>query len=161
MKNTIKNIKKKYNTKQANKILLQNSFPFFLIHMGIFGSSGFFLAYSETPYMMCLMHGGIAIFVYIVFYLSIFGLDKIIWMIINAIISIIQIKFIIIFIVNFFITDFSFENYPLYRHIIPGIYIVLYIFLLRQFIKYIFKKSTIANIIFLTINLLFFLFQVI
>ena len=52
---------------------------FFLVHMLIFGLSGFFMAYSvDGPELSFLyMHGGFAIFVYTIFYLAIFGFDQV------------------------------------------------------------------------------------
>ena len=59
---------------------------FFGIHMLMFGLSGFLMAYSsDGPGLgMVYMHGGIAILVYMVFYLTIFGRDEVQWMLINA-----------------------------------------------------------------------------
>jgi len=51
---------------------------FFLVHMLVFGGSGFFIAYSDlnTDVGFLYMHGGIAIFVYTIFYLVFFGLAR-------------------------------------------------------------------------------------
>ncbi len=126
---------------------------FFLVHMFGFGSSGFFLAYdTNTIYLMALMHGGIAIFVYIIFYIAIFGLDAIKWMVINAIIGISQTYYIIDSIGGVFINNWSFDNYPFYRHIIPAIYIVLYTFLVRRFILHFLGEDNLSNTIFLLLN---------
>ena len=61
-------------------------YPFFLVHMLMFGLSGFFMAYSaDHPEISFLyMHGGFAIMVYVIFYLTIFGVDQVRWMFINA-----------------------------------------------------------------------------
>jgi hypothetical protein len=61
-------------------------YPFFLVHMLAFGLSGFFMAYSSKgPDVSFLyMHGGFAILVYTIFYLTIFGVDQVKWMFINA-----------------------------------------------------------------------------
>jgi hypothetical protein len=60
-------------------------YPFFLIHMLAFGLSGFLLAYSgEAPVPFLYLHGGIAILVYTIFYVTIFGVDEVKWMFINA-----------------------------------------------------------------------------
>ncbi|HEX5693474.1 MAG TPA: hypothetical protein VFY00_02515, partial [Arenimonas sp.] len=61
-------------------------YPFFLFHMGMFGLSGFFMAYGaqDMDLTFLYLHGGIAITVYVVFYLAIFGLDEVRWMFINA-----------------------------------------------------------------------------
>jgi hypothetical protein len=54
-------------------------YPFFAIHMLMFGLSGFVMAYaSNRPDLFFLyLHGGIAIFVYLIFYLAIFGRDEV------------------------------------------------------------------------------------
>ena len=66
-----------------------NVYPFFLFHMLIFGGSGFFLAYGEkNPDATFLyLHGGFAILVYTIFYVTMFGRDEIKWMFINAILG--------------------------------------------------------------------------
>ncbi|OGR42684.1 MAG: hypothetical protein A2X35_01665 [Elusimicrobia bacterium GWA2_61_42] len=57
-----------------------------MLHMFMFGGSGFLMAYGSSPPepSFLYMHGGIAILVYTVFYLVIFGLDDVKWMFINA-----------------------------------------------------------------------------
>ena len=44
--------------------------PFFLLHMGAFGLSGFFMAYADDgPRLFFLyLHGGFACLIYLVFY---------------------------------------------------------------------------------------------
>ena len=61
-------------------------YPFFLVHMLAFGLSGFIMAYSsESPDIAFLYaHGGLAIFVYVIFYLALCGVDQVKWMFINA-----------------------------------------------------------------------------
>jgi hypothetical protein len=61
-------------------------YPFFLLHMLIFGGSGFFMAYatSHPPVPFLYLHGGFAIAIYTVFYLVMFGRDEVKWMFINA-----------------------------------------------------------------------------
>jgi uncharacterized membrane protein len=61
-------------------------YPFFLVHMLMFGASGFFMAYNDEPAPVgfLFMHGGLAIFVYMAFYFTIFGRDEVKWMLINA-----------------------------------------------------------------------------
>jgi len=134
-------------------------YVFFLVHMFAFGGSGFYLAYGEdTPYIMTLMHGSIAIFVYIIFYITLFGLDKVVWMFINAILGLAQTYFVINFLGQFFVNNWDFYNYPFYRHIIPAIYIVLYLFLIRQLIYDIIKNEKITNFIFIFINIIMYLY---
>ncbi len=59
-------------------------YPFFLMHMLAFGASGFILAYSGAPVLFLYMHGGMAIFVYLIFYRAIFCRDEVKWMFANA-----------------------------------------------------------------------------
>jgi hypothetical protein len=47
-------------------------YPFFLFHMAMFGVSGFWIFYGLQDAAFGFMHGGIAIIVYLVFYLVIF-----------------------------------------------------------------------------------------
>ena len=65
-------------------------YPFFMVHMLIFGGSGFFMAYSDTgpPVHFLYAHGGIAIAVYMVFYLIIFGRDEVKWMFIRSAVAV-------------------------------------------------------------------------
>ncbi len=107
-------------------------FPFFLVHMLAFGASGFFLAYGmdEPDLTFVFMHGGIAILVYLVFYLVIFGPGTVGWMFVNAGLGLLGIIAQIDFILRLFgrrVDDFSFAF-----HIVPFTYYVLYTFLLYQ-----------------------------
>jgi len=109
-------------------------YPFFSVHMLAFGLSGFLIAYMpDAPDLVFLyIHGGIAISVYIVFYLVIFGLDAVSWMLVNAALGIIGIYAQIGWILERFgkrIADF-----PWQVHVVPFLYYVLYTFLLRQFL---------------------------
>ena len=107
-------------------------YPFFLAHMLIFGASGFFMAYgtSHPPVPFLYMHGGIAIAVYTVFYLVIFGLDEVKWMFINAGLGLLGIYSQIGWLLSLFGKRIS--DYPFYIHVIPFLYYVLYTFLLRH-----------------------------
>ena len=109
-------------------------YPFFGIHMLAFGVSGFFLAYAVQPvdYTALYMHGGIAIAVYLVFYLAIFGVDRVGWMFANAALGILGIHAQIGWILARF--GKRIEDYPWQVHVIPVLYYVLYTFLLRQFL---------------------------
>jgi len=109
-------------------------YPFFLVHMLAFGLSGFFMAYSnDGPGLVFLyMHGGFAILIYTVFYLTIFGVDEVKWMFINAGLGLLGIYAQIDLILSYFgkrAGDYS----PLV-HLIPFLYYVLYTFLLYQMI---------------------------
>lgn len=114
-------------------------YPFFLIHMLMFGASGFFMAYGtkHPPFIFMLIHGGIAITAYVIFYISFFGMDEVKWMFINAGLGI----FAICTQVNWILSLFgkNIKDYPFHLHIIPFIYYTLYIFLIRQALIDIFK----------------------
>ncbi len=107
---------------------------FFGIHMLMFGLSGFFMAYSaDGPDLSFVyMHGGIAIVVYMVFYLTIFGRDEVKWMLINAGLGILGIYSQIGWILAKF--DKNIDDYSWNVHIVPFLYYILYTFLLRQFL---------------------------
>ncbi len=107
-------------------------YPFFLLHMLAFGGSGFFMAYADQrPDLSFLyMHGGLAILVYTIFYLAIFGLDEVKWMFINALLGLFGIYSQIGFILSLFGKKAG--DFPLHVHAIPFLYFVLYTFLLRH-----------------------------
>lgn len=108
-------------------------YPFFLVHMLMFGISGFVLAYgADGDVGFLYMHGGLAIVVYMVFYLAIFGRDQVKWMLINAGLGIVGIYSQIGWILALF--DRNVRDYPLHVHAIPVLYYVLYTFLLRQMV---------------------------
>lgn len=109
-------------------------YPFFLFHMLGFAGSGFFMAYTSSPppFIFVLFHGLIAIATYIAFYKATFGFDEVKWAAINAVIGIQGIFFEMHALVWRFGVDI--RDFPWYRHVIPGIYYVLYMFLLRQLV---------------------------
>jgi hypothetical protein len=107
-------------------------YPFFLVHMLMFGSSGFFMAYTnDGPVGFFLYaHGGIAIPVYLIFYLSIFGREEVKWMVINAALGFFGIYGEMGWLLSLF--GKTLGSYPAHVHVIPFLYYVLYTFLLRQ-----------------------------
>ena len=109
-------------------------YPFFLVHMLAFGLSGFFMAYSaDGPDVSFLyMHGGLAVFVYVVFYLAIFGFDEVRWMFINAALGLFGIYAQIELILSLF--GKQADQFPWYVHVIPFLYYILYTFLLYQMV---------------------------
>lgn len=109
-------------------------YPFFLVHMLAFGLSGFFMAYSSNgPNISFLyMHGGFAILVYTVFYLTIFGVDQVKWMFINAALGLFGIYAQIDVILALF--GKSVGDFRWYVHLVPFLYYVLYTFLLYQLV---------------------------
>lgn len=110
-------------------------YPFFMVHMLMFGWSGFEMAYGDdSPNIIFLMvHGGFAIFIYVQFYLAIFGKDEVKWMFINAGLGILALYSQLDWMLQVFY-DAEAQSYPFYLHIIPLTYFVLYTFLLRQFL---------------------------
>lgn len=121
----------KYHSK-GTEIPWYKIYPFFLIHMLAFGGSGFFLAYGlHRPEVgLLFVHGGFAILVYLVFYISFFGMDSVKWMLINAGLGLYGIYVEISWILAFFGKKVG--DYPWYVHIVPFGYYILYTFLLRQ-----------------------------
>lgn len=109
-------------------------YPFFLVHMLMFGGSGFVMAYSNDPAPVSFLyiHGGFAIVVYLVFYLAIFGLDQVRWMLINAGLGLYGIFAQIDWILAWF--GKSVDDFPWYVHVIPFGYYVLYTFLLYRIV---------------------------
>lgn len=117
---------------QGTELAWYKIYPFFLLHMLMFGASGFFLAYgaSDAPLLFVYAHGGIAILVYVMFYLAIFGADEVKWMFINAGLGIVGIYCDVRWLLHLFGKELG--EYPWYLHITPFLYYVLYTFLLRQ-----------------------------
>jgi hypothetical protein len=107
-------------------------YPFFLVHMLMFGGSGFFMAYAKShpPVLFLYLHGGIAITVYTLFYLNIFGRDEVKWMFINAFLGLLGLYSQIGWLLSLF--GKRIRDYPFYVHVIPFLYFVLYTFLLRH-----------------------------
>jgi len=107
-------------------------YPFFLLHMLMFGASGFLMAYAKQhpPVGFLYAHGGIAIIVYTIFYLALFGRDEVKWMFINAGLGLLGICSQIGWLLAF--AGRRFSDYPWYVHVVPLLYFVLYTFLIRQ-----------------------------
>ena len=115
-------------------------FPFFLIHMLVFGGSGFLMAYfSDVEILFLYAHGGIAIIVYLAFYVAIFGLDAVKWMFMNAAIGIFGIYAELKFVLKHFNKNIS--DFPWFVHLVPFTYYVLYTFLIYQTVLSIFAAD--------------------
>ncbi|NNE56611.1 MAG: hypothetical protein HKN36_00755 [Hellea sp.] len=135
-------------------------YGFFLVHMLAFGSAGFFMSYgSDAPApAFNYLFSGFAISIYLIFYLVIFGLDDIGWLLINSALGVLGVLAQLDWILAAFGTGTS--SYPWTAHIIPGIYYVLYTFLLRRMILHIFRvrdgtrKKTIVDGIYVAGSLL-------
>ena len=120
----------KFYTK-GSSIPWYSIYPFFMVHMLMFGGSGFFLAYGDdTDVFFLYMHGGIAILVYIIFYFVIFGFDQVRWMFTNAALGLLGIISEIDWILSLF--NKHVEDFAWYVHVVPFLYYILYTFLLRQ-----------------------------
>jgi len=137
-------------------------YGFFLLHMLIFGSVGFASAYgSQSDFFFNLVFSGFAITIYLVFYIIIFGIDEIKWLFINSIIGVLGIYSQIDWILAMF--SKSVEDYPIHFHIIPGIYFVLYTFLLRRALLELLqakeggKRTRLVNALFVAISMLFYI----
>ena len=117
---------------QGDEIPWYKIYPFFLAHMLVFGGSGFLMAYADRrpPVLFLYLHGGFAIAIYTVFYLAIFGRDEVKWMFINAALGLLGIYSQIGWLLSFFGKKIG--DYPVYVHVVPFLYFVLYTFLLRH-----------------------------
>lgn len=135
-------------------------YPFFLVHMGMFGLSGFLMAYSSNgaDLVFLYLHGGFACLVYLVFYVTIFGRDSVAWMLINAGLGLFGIAAQIDWILSWFGRHVS--DYPVSVHVIPFFYYILYTFLLHQMVLDIFrarsdpKRRRIADVFYVSGSLL-------
>lgn len=129
------------NYKKGDSISGWSVYPFFMVHMFMFGGSGFLMAYSDNPAPVGFLyaHGGFAILIYSVFYLIFFGKEQVKWMFINAALGIFGIYAEIDLILGVF--DKHVSDFPFYVHVIPFIYYVLYTFLLRQAVLDIFNAG--------------------
>ena len=107
-------------------------YPFFLLHMLIFGGSGFFMAYAAKPAPLGFLfaHGGFAILIYTIFYLNIFGRDEVKWMFINAGLGVLGLYSQVGWLLSLFHKNLA--DYPWHRDIVPFLYFVLYSFLVRH-----------------------------
>lgn len=117
---------------EGDEVPWYSIYPFFMLHMLMFGGSGFLMAYSgKLPDILFLyLHGGFAIIIYTVFYLAIFGLDEVKWMFINAGLGLLGIYTQVGWILSLFGRRIG--DYPLKVHAIPFLYYTLYTFLLRH-----------------------------
>jgi len=107
-------------------------YPFFLFHMLIFGASGFVMAYAPAkpdPWFL-YTHGGFAIIVYLWLYRTIFGVDEVKWMLINGALGVLGIYSQVGWLLSVF--GKNIKDVPLYIHVIPFLYFVLYTFLIRH-----------------------------
>jgi len=113
---------------------------FFLAHMAAFGTLTFYLAY-HTQQGDLYGVGGIPIIAYVCFYLILFGLDEILWLAINSVLGILMIHGWLETLALPFIPEpgtvgthiiTEFDKFPASRHILPGAFLVMYEFMLRN-----------------------------
>ena len=125
---------------KGDEISAWKIYPFFLIHMLMFGGSGFMMAYfsgDDVPLFFMFVHGGIAILAYVAFYFAIFGKDEVKWMFINAGLGLFGIYVEIDWLLA--LGGKQLSDYSLLTHVVPFLYYILYTFLIRQMFIDIFK----------------------
>lgn len=133
-------------------------YGFFLLHMAGFGGVGFFLAYGADDLFGNIMFSGLAITVYLLFYLVIFGRDSVMWLIINSVLGVLGIMSHLDWILARF--GKTAADYAAHVHVIPFIYYVLYTFLLRRLVLHILRaqegtrKKVIIDIGYVAVSLL-------
>lgn len=125
--------------KSKKKSRSKFAYLFFLVHLLMFGISGFNMSYGNEPAELhtIFLHGGMAILAYCIFYLAIFGLEEVKWMFINALLGLYGIYTEIDWILSAW--GKSMGDYAFAYHIIPFSYYVLYTFLIRQVLLDVFK----------------------
>jgi hypothetical protein len=113
---------------------------FFLAHMAVFGTATFYMAYHVQQGDIYAF-GVIPILIYVPFYLILFGADEILWLVITSVLGLLMIygwleTLALPFIPepgtagDHIITDF--DKFPASRHILPGTFLVMYEFMLRN-----------------------------
>ena len=113
---------------------------FFLAHMTAFGTLTFYEAYHTQSGQLYGV-GGIPVILYVLFYLLFFGADEMLWLVINSVLGMLMIyswlqTLALPFIPEpgtaggYFITDFA--KFSAGRHILPGAFLVMYQFMLRN-----------------------------
>lgn len=137
-------------------------YGFFLLHMAMFGTVGFVMAYgAETDLVGNIMFSGFAITVYLLFYLVIFGRDSVMWLIINSVLGVLGIMSQLGWILGHF--GKTAADYPSSAHVIPFIYYVLYTFLLRRLVLHVLRaqdgtrRKIIIDISYVVVSLLVYL----
>ena len=104
----------------------------FLIHMLGFGLLGFYLAYGKpyTNIIELYLIGGFAIYIYIWFYIGLFGLDTVKWIFINSLLGLFGIYAQRDWALSLF--GKSASDYSIFVHVIPFTFYILYTFLIRR-----------------------------
>jgi len=109
-------------------------YPLLSLHLAAFGYGAFMMAYSSNPAPILVQYlaAAFAIHLYIKFYIQYFGLDEVKWMIINACLGILGIYGEIGWLLSKFGKEIS--DYPVYFHLAPFTYFILFTFLFRQLV---------------------------
>lgn len=108
-------------------------FPYgrFLLHLLVFGSTGFYMAYGTTvPLNILYAHGGVTVIGYLGMYYHAFGVDSLKWIVTNATLGLYGVAVEVDLLLSLF--DRGIADYPLATHVVPFSYYVLYMFLLRR-----------------------------
>jgi len=107
-------------------------YPFFLVHMLMFGTFCFMSVYAAKQPNLWFIYGwnGLALFVYTVFYNALFGLDEVKWMFINATLGIVGVYTQVGWLLSVFGKHIS--DYPLRFQIAPFLFFIFYTFLIRH-----------------------------
>ncbi len=109
---------------------------FFAIHMLGFGGITVSITYfpeewTPTPtYGNTLIFGGFALFIYSVFYVVTFKLEDLMSYVRDSLLGLYGVLSTISLLLSFF--ERSFWDYPLYYHILPTVYYIMYTFLFYQ-----------------------------
>ena len=113
---------------------------FFIAHMSAFGTATFYLTYHSQE-GDAYKFGAIALITYVPFYLMMFGAEEMLWLVITSLLGLLMIYGWLETLAQPFIpkpgtagdwiiTDF--DRFPAGRHILPGAFLVMYMFLLRN-----------------------------
>ena len=113
---------------------------FFLAHMAAFGTATFHITYHKQLGDVYSV-GVISLLTYVLFYLIMFGVDEILWLVITSVLGLLMIKSWLGTLALPFIPDpatagdrilTDFDDFPARRHILPGAFLVMYTFMLRN-----------------------------
>ena len=117
---------------KGTEALWSDVYGVFVIHIFMFGTGAFIMAYSNKPAAVPALYafGIFSIGMYLYNYINIFGLDEIKWMVINAALGGLSVYCQMDLLLSLF--GRSVYNYPFYINAVPASYFVIYTFLLRQ-----------------------------
>ena len=113
---------------------------FFLLHTAAFGTATFYVTY-HLQRADAYVFGAIAILVYVPFYLILFGADEVLWLVITSVLGLTMVYSWLETLALPFIPEpgtgsdriiTEFGKFPASRHILPGTFLVMYQFMLRN-----------------------------